>query len=167
VFDKENSIEFLLDLVHYIYMQSNPNPVLLSHASLWVNLLLCICWYYKLKEKKKKRNNDLANLPSHDISTLTILCPSSIYILNPHKGKGIGDRELIVETKSSLSIGTELRSWSWHYPLIVICPFLRTKNSLHMVSYYYFKYKGTTIYRTIDSSMWWSVPVHRPSQFCI
>jgi len=34
VFDKENLIEFLLDLVHYIYMQSNPNPVLLSHASL-------------------------------------------------------------------------------------------------------------------------------------
>jgi len=34
VFDKENSIEFLLDLVHYIYVQSNPNPVLLSHASL-------------------------------------------------------------------------------------------------------------------------------------
>jgi len=32
--DKENSIEFLLDLVYYIYMQSNPNPVLLSHASL-------------------------------------------------------------------------------------------------------------------------------------
>ena len=32
--DKENSIEFLLDLVHYIYMQSNPNPVLLSCASL-------------------------------------------------------------------------------------------------------------------------------------
>jgi len=34
VFDKENSIEFLLNLVHYIYMQSNPNPVLLSCASL-------------------------------------------------------------------------------------------------------------------------------------
>jgi len=33
-FDKENSIEFLLDLVHYIYMQSNPNPVFLSCASL-------------------------------------------------------------------------------------------------------------------------------------
>ena len=36
-FDKENSIEFLLDLVHYIYMQSNPNPsnpVLLSCAFL-------------------------------------------------------------------------------------------------------------------------------------
>jgi len=38
-FDKENSIEFPLDLVHYIYMQSNPNPVFLSYASLWVNLL--------------------------------------------------------------------------------------------------------------------------------
>ena len=81
VFDKENSIKFLLDLVHYIYMQGNPNPVLLSRASLWVNLLLHIRRYYKLKEKKKKRktifenkrkekkmkrNNDLANLPSHD-----------------------------------------------------------------------------------------------------
>jgi len=34
VFNKENSIEFPLDLVHYIYMQGNPNPVLLSCASL-------------------------------------------------------------------------------------------------------------------------------------
>jgi len=33
-FDKENSIEFLLDSVHYLYKQSNPNPVLLSRASL-------------------------------------------------------------------------------------------------------------------------------------
>jgi len=33
-FDKENSIEFSLDLVYYIYMQSNPNPVLLSCTSL-------------------------------------------------------------------------------------------------------------------------------------
>jgi len=32
--DKENSIEFPLDSVHYLYKQSNPNPVLLSHASL-------------------------------------------------------------------------------------------------------------------------------------
>ena len=60
-FDKENSIEFPLDLVPYIYMQSNPNPVLLSHASLWVNLLLHICWYYKLKEKKKKKKNNIQN----------------------------------------------------------------------------------------------------------
>jgi len=34
VFDKENSIEFPLDSVHYLYKQSNPNPVLLSRASL-------------------------------------------------------------------------------------------------------------------------------------
>jgi len=54
-FDKENSIEFPLDSVHYLYKQSNPNPVLLSCASLWVNLLSRI-HYYKLKEKKKKRN---------------------------------------------------------------------------------------------------------------
>jgi len=33
VFDKENSIEFPLDSVHYLYKQSNPNPVLLSRAS--------------------------------------------------------------------------------------------------------------------------------------
>jgi len=51
VFDKENSIEFLLDFVHYLYKQSNPNPVLLSRASLWVNLLSRVR-YYKLKEKK-------------------------------------------------------------------------------------------------------------------
>jgi len=28
VFDKENSIEFLLDSVYYLYMKSNPNPSL-------------------------------------------------------------------------------------------------------------------------------------------
>jgi len=33
-FDKKNSIEFPLDSVHYLYKQSNPNPVLLSCASL-------------------------------------------------------------------------------------------------------------------------------------
>ena len=62
-FDKENSIEFLLDSVHYLYKQSNPNPVLLSHAPLWVNLLLRVRYYKlkekqysKLKEKEKKRN---------------------------------------------------------------------------------------------------------------
>ena len=53
MFDKKNSIEFLLDSVYYLYTQSNPNPVLLSRASLWVNLLSHVCWY--LKEKKKKR----------------------------------------------------------------------------------------------------------------
>jgi len=53
-FDKENSIEFSLDSVHYLYKQSNPNPVLLSHAPLWVNLLSRVR-YYKLKEKKRKK----------------------------------------------------------------------------------------------------------------
>jgi len=33
-FDKENSIEFSLDSVYYLYKQSNPNPVLLSRTSL-------------------------------------------------------------------------------------------------------------------------------------
>jgi len=42
-FDKENSIEFPLDSVHYLYMKSNPNPsfypalpyeLLSSHASI-------------------------------------------------------------------------------------------------------------------------------------
>jgi len=55
VIDKENSIEFLLDSVHYLYMKSNPNPSfypvlpyesLSSHASI----------DKKRKEKKKKRN---------------------------------------------------------------------------------------------------------------
>jgi len=53
VLDKENSIEFPLDSVHYLYKQSNPNPVLLSHTSLWVDLLSRVR-YYKLKEKKRK-----------------------------------------------------------------------------------------------------------------
>jgi len=79
-FDKENSIEFPLDLVYYIYMQSNPNPVFLSHTSLWVNLLSRVHQYYKLKEKKKKkkRNNDLADLPSHDTLLLSTI-PSLSY----------------------------------------------------------------------------------------
>ena len=59
-FDKENSIEFSLDSVHYLYNQSNPNPVLLSCASLWVDLLSRV-HYYKLKEKKKKKKNNIQN----------------------------------------------------------------------------------------------------------
>jgi len=34
VFDKKNSIEFPLDCVHYLYMISNPNPILISCTSL-------------------------------------------------------------------------------------------------------------------------------------
>jgi len=67
-FDKENSIEFLLDFLHYLYKwltltlyQSPmlPYESLLSHTSI----------DKKIKEKKKKRilNNDLAILLSHDI----------------------------------------------------------------------------------------------------
>jgi len=33
-FDKKNSIEFPLDSVHYLYKQSNPNPIILSRAPL-------------------------------------------------------------------------------------------------------------------------------------
>ena len=33
-FDKENSIEFPLDLLYYLYTIDNPNPVLKSYASL-------------------------------------------------------------------------------------------------------------------------------------
>jgi len=53
-FDKENSVEFPLDSVHYLYMKSNPNPSfypalpyesLSSHASI----------DKKIKEKKIKR----------------------------------------------------------------------------------------------------------------
>ena len=42
--NKKNSIEFLLDLVYYLYMNANPNPVLMSYASLWVTFLLYIHW---------------------------------------------------------------------------------------------------------------------------
>jgi len=98
-FDKENSIEFLLDSVHYLYKQSNPNPVLLSCASLWVNLPSYVCYYKfkkkrkekekqysKLKEKKKKRkrNNDLAVLPSHNKMSQTSFRPISINSLTIH-----------------------------------------------------------------------------------
>jgi len=45
--------------------------------------------------------------------------------------------------------------------------FLRTKKSLYMVKLSLFLVQDNTIYRTIGSSMWWFVLVHRPSQFCI
>jgi len=67
VFDKKNSIEFLLDFLHYLYkwltLTLYQSPVLpyeslLSHTSI----------NKKIKEKKKKRilNNDLAVLPSYN-----------------------------------------------------------------------------------------------------
>ena len=68
-FDKENSIEFLLDSVHYLYKLSNPNPVPFIPRSPMSQLALVHPLlqfekkrkekekqYSKLKEKKKKRN---------------------------------------------------------------------------------------------------------------
>ena len=80
VFDKENSIEFPLDSVYYLYMKSNPNPSfypVLPYESLSSRTSI----NKKIKEKKKKNdnqklkekkrkeilNNDLAIFPSHDI----------------------------------------------------------------------------------------------------
>jgi len=57
VFDKENSIEFLLDSVYYLYIKNNHNPFfypmlpyesLSSHASI----------NKKRKEKKNNNNNN-------------------------------------------------------------------------------------------------------------
>ena len=45
--------------------------------------------------------------------------------------------------------------------------FLEQRTAYIRLSYCYLQYKGTTIFRTIGSSMWWSVLVHRPSQLCI
>ena len=56
-FDKENSMEFPLDSVHYLYKQSNPNPApfiprfLMSQLALARPLL-----QFKRKEKEKKNN---------------------------------------------------------------------------------------------------------------
>jgi len=54
-FDKENSIEFLLDFVHYLYIKSNPNPsfyLMLPYES----LSSCTSINKKIKEMKMKRN---------------------------------------------------------------------------------------------------------------
>ena len=59
-FDKENSIEFPLDSVHYLYKQSNPNPVLLILRSLMSQLALARP-LFQLKEKKKKKKNNIQN----------------------------------------------------------------------------------------------------------
>ena len=57
VFDKENSIEFPLDSVHYLYKQSNPNPVPFIPRFLMSQLALaCPLLQFKRKEKKKKNN---------------------------------------------------------------------------------------------------------------
>ena len=56
-FDKENSIEFPLDSVHYLYKLSNPNPVLFILRSPMSQLALA----RPLFEKKRKRKNNIQN----------------------------------------------------------------------------------------------------------
>jgi len=56
-FDKENSIEFPLDSVHYLYKQSNPNSVLFILCFLMSQLALArLLLQIKRKEKRKKNN---------------------------------------------------------------------------------------------------------------
>jgi len=55
--DKENSIEFPLDSVHYLYIKSNPNPSFyptLPYESLFSHMSI----NKKRKENKIKRKND-------------------------------------------------------------------------------------------------------------
>jgi len=81
VFDKENSIEFPLDFVYYLYIKSNPNPFfspvlfyesLSSYASIDKKIKKKNINNQKIKKKKKKRNinNDLAILPSYNTTPL-------------------------------------------------------------------------------------------------
>jgi len=53
VFDKENSIEFPLDSVYYLYIKSNPNPFF--YSALPYESLSSRTSNKKRKEKKKKK----------------------------------------------------------------------------------------------------------------
>jgi len=52
-FDKENSIEFSLDSVHYLYMKSNPNPFFYP-VLLYESLSSCVSINKKIKKRKRK-----------------------------------------------------------------------------------------------------------------
>ena len=54
-FDKENSIEFPLDSVYYLYKQSNPNPVPFIPRSPMSQLALARP-LLQIKRKEKKNN---------------------------------------------------------------------------------------------------------------
>jgi len=54
VIDKENSIEFPLDSVHYLYMKSNPNPSFYPVLS-YRSLFSCVSIDNKRKEKRKRK----------------------------------------------------------------------------------------------------------------
>jgi len=53
--DKENSIEFPLDSVHYLYIKSNPNPSFYPMLP-YESLFSCMSIDKKRKENKKKDN---------------------------------------------------------------------------------------------------------------
>jgi len=55
VIDKENSIEFPLDSVHYLYIKSNPNPSFYPMLP-YESLFSCMSIDKKRKENKKKDN---------------------------------------------------------------------------------------------------------------
>ena len=57
VIDKENSIEFPLDSVHYLYIKSNPNPSFYP-TLLYESLFSHMSINKKRKENKIKRKND-------------------------------------------------------------------------------------------------------------
>jgi len=57
VFDKENSIEFPLDSVYYLYMKSNPNPFFYPMLS-YESLSSCTSIDKKIKEMKMKIKNN-------------------------------------------------------------------------------------------------------------
>jgi len=59
-FDKENSIEFLLDSVYYLYIKSNPNPSF-GLMLLYESLSSCTSINKKIKEKTKKRKIIIRN----------------------------------------------------------------------------------------------------------
>ena len=79
-----------------------------------------------------------------------------ILVSNPNNLKAIN---ISVDIKSSMFPHTLNQLSIDNYLL-----FLSTKDCL---SYLYFQYKGTTICRTIDSSIWSSVLVYRTSQLSV
>jgi len=56
-FDEENSIEFPLDFVLYLYMKSNPNPSFYPML-LYESLSSCVSIDKKISKKRKKKKNN-------------------------------------------------------------------------------------------------------------
>jgi len=60
VFDKENSIEFSLDSIHYLYIKSNPNPSFYP-TLLYESLFSYVSIDKKIKENKRKEKIIIRN----------------------------------------------------------------------------------------------------------